>query len=54
MTPAKNCPYGADDCPKIEDIEKRAENHEKDISEIKKILYILIGMVAVNWGISLW
>ena len=56
-----DCPYGADSCPKIEELERRLEETEErikgqstDIKTMMKYLYIIVGMVAVNWGISLW
>lgn len=56
-----DCPYGADSCPKVEELERRLEETEErikeqttDIKTMMKYLYIIGGMVAVNWGISLW
>lgn len=56
-----DCPYGADSCPKIEELERRLEETEEhikeqsiDIKQLLKYVYVLIGMVAVNWGITLW
>lgn len=56
-----DCPYGADSCPKVEELERKLEETEErikeqstDIKTMMKYLYIIVGMVAVNWGISLW
>ena len=56
-----DCPYGADPCPKVEKLERRLEETEEhikeqsiDIKQLLKYVYVLIGMVAVNWGITLW
>lgn len=61
MNMSVDCPYGADSCPKVEELERRLEETEErikeqstDIKTMMKYLYIIAGMVAVNWGISLW
>lgn len=61
MNMSVDCPYGADSCPKVEELERRLEETEESIKEqstdikmMMRYLYIIVGMVAVNWGISLW
>lgn len=49
-----DCPYGAEQCPKIEDIKEDAEDNRRRIQNIERILYMIVGMIAINWGISLW
>lgn len=56
-----DCPYGANACPKIEEIEDRIEAAEQtareqsaDIKRLIQYVGILMGMVAINWGISIW
>lgn len=48
------CPYGADDCPKVEDLKSEVSNLRKELQTISHYLYMIIGMVAINWGITLW
>lgn len=49
-----SCPYGDKDCPKIHDLEERDKGQDSRIQNIERILYVIVGMIAVNWGISLW
>lgn len=55
------CPYGAENCPKLLELEARIDELESDIrtqsgdlKTISRYVYLLVGMVAINWGISLW
>lgn len=55
------CPYDDKECPKLMDMEEEIKNLKNDIEKvnsdiqtISRYLYLIIGMVAVNWGISLW
>lgn len=48
------CPYLDKDCPKIEDVQSQVRDQGKDIKTIFRYLYVIMGMVAVNWGITLW
>ena len=48
------CPYKDKDCPKIIDIGKVVENNQKRLSNVEQLLYIVMGMIAVNWGVTLW
>lgn len=48
------CPYLDKECPKVAEIEEKVSEQGKDIKTIYKYLYIIMGMVAVNWGFTLW
>ena len=48
------CPYKDKDCPKIIDIGKLVEDNQRRLSNVEKLLYIVMGMIAVNWGVTLW
>ena len=48
------CPYQDKDCPKVKELEDRDRGQDARIRNIERILYIIMGMVAVNWGFSLW
>lgn len=45
------CSYGADDCPKINDCYRDIRGLEEDMSSVKRILYIIVGIVVVELGI---
>ena len=49
-----SCPYQDKDCPKISELKGRDNGQDTQIRNIQRILYIIVGMVAVNWGFSLW
>ena len=48
------CPYKDKDCPKIIDIGKLVEDNQRRLSNVEKLLYIVMGMIAVNWGVTIW
>ena len=48
------CPYKDKDCPKIIDIGKLVEDNQRRLSNVEKLLYIVVGMIAINWGMALW
>lgn len=49
-----SCPYQDKDCPKVSELREQDKGQDDRISNIQRILYIIVGMVAVNWGFSLW
>lgn len=55
------CPYEDKECPKLVELEKDYKELRKefdslktDIQTLSRYLYLIIGMIAVNWGITLW
>ena len=48
------CPYKDKDCPKIIDIGKLVEDNQKRLSNVEKLLYLIMGMIAINYGVTLW
>ena len=48
------CPYKDKDCPKIIDIEKLVEDNQRRLSNVEKLLYLIMGMIAINYGVTLW
>lgn len=52
--PPKQCPYLDDNCPKIKQAYREINDLRKTIKEVQRYLYIIIGMIAVNWGLILW
>lgn len=49
-----SCPYNDKDCPKLEDLNDRAMMYEKRLANIERVLYIIIGMLAINSGLIIW
>lgn len=45
------CPYGASDCPKIEDINATMQAMEKRILRIEQLLYVICGILVAEFGI---
>ena len=48
------CPYQDKECPKIIDVGKLVEDNQRRLSNVEKLLYLIVGMIAVNWGVTLW
>ena len=48
------CPYKDKDCPKIIDIGKLVEDNQRRLSNVEKLLYLIVGMIAINYGVTLW
>ncbi len=48
------CPYLDKDCPKVKDVNNEIDNIKNDLKKINYYLYIIIGMIAVNWGVNIW
>jgi hypothetical protein len=51
MTVHADCPYGPDDCPKIEDLEVRVRKMEANMNKILYIMYFIAGITSVELGI---
>lgn len=47
------CPYGAQDCPKISDLKHEVDTIKESISSMAKTLYLIAGILMVNLGVSL-
>ena len=47
------CPYGASDCPKIEDIAERVTRDESVLQNMQRTLYIIVGLLMVELGVSI-
>ena len=48
------CPYKDKDCPKSIDIGKVVEDNQRRLSNVEKVLYVIMGMIAINYGVTLW
>ncbi len=50
MTPAHECPYGADECPKIHDLEETVKDVLKQMRQMNNYLMVIMGIIAVECG----
>jgi len=48
------CPYADKDCPKLENVASNVDENAKRLTNIERLVYIAIGMIAVNSGLILW
>ena len=48
------CPYNDKECPKLEEIKVDVKENEVKINRLENLLYIIIGMIAINSGLILW
>ncbi len=46
------CPYHAENCPKVEDMERRIEKMETGIERNTKMLYYIAGLIVMGFGIT--
>ena len=53
-SPVSVCPYEDKHCPKISDIAEDVESNETRLCKIERMLYILVGMIAINSGLLIW
>nr|DAR01792.1 MAG TPA: hypothetical protein [Caudoviricetes sp.] len=49
-----SCPYNDKECPKLEIVNEHVVNNEKRLANIERVLYVIIGMLAINSGLILW
>lgn len=55
MTPKEpSCPYLDKECPKLEDVRTLAETNQSQLTNVLKILYCIMGMICIEWGVSIW
>ncbi len=48
------CPYADKDCPKLESVNEIVNNNQKRLLNIERVLYIIVGMIAINSGLIIW
>ena len=48
------CPYADKDCPKLESVASVVDANSKRLLNIERLVYIALGMIAVNSGLILW
>ena len=50
--PASKCPYGAESCPKINELDARIDALEKNQIRLMRTVYYIAGIVSVTLGIT--
>ena len=48
------CPYADKECPKLEIVSDVVNDNQKRLLNIERVLYVIIGMIAINSGLILW
>ena len=48
------CPYQDKECPKIIDVGKLVEDNQRRLSNVETLLSLIMGMIAINYGVTLW
>lgn len=46
-----SCPYGAGTCPKLTDVEADVKTLERKLTEVTRLLYVMIGMLMIELGV---
>lgn len=47
------CPYQDRDCPKVSDLERTVMNNAGRLANVERLLYIVIGMLAIEMGVMI-
>lgn len=50
---SSECPYGAEHCPKMEDLECEVQSVKVSIANMSRTLYLIAGILTVNLGVTL-
>lgn len=50
--PTSKCPYGAESCPKINELDERIDALEKNQIRLMRTVYYIAGIVSVTLGIT--
>lgn len=46
------CPYGAEDCPKLKALYSDISALKAEVSDLKRAIYIMCGILLINGGLS--
>lgn len=52
MMVMNGCPYGAESCPKVNELEDRVTSMEKNQIRMMRLLYFIAGIVSVSLGVT--
>ena len=47
------CPYNDKSCPKVEDIAEQLDKIHSRLSNVERLIYIIVGLIAVEMGITI-
>lgn len=47
----KDCPYNAQNCPKIEDVKTDIDKISDKLENIQRLIYVLIGVILCEFGV---
>lgn len=50
---APTCPYGARECPKVQDLEGRVMRDEELLQQMSRTLYVIVGLLMVELGVTI-
>ena len=48
------CPYGANDCPKFDDVKRQLEMVSKALTTLNRIVYVMCGIIMAECGVMIW
>ena len=51
--PPPTCPYGARECPKVQDLEGRVMKDEELLQSMSRTLYVIVGLLMVELGVTI-
>lgn len=52
-TSPPTCPYGARECPKVQDLEERLVKDEEVLQSMSRTLYVIVGLLTVELGVMI-
>ena len=48
-----NCPFNAQNCPKVEDVKRDVDKIADKLDYITRLIYVLIGVVLCEFGVMI-
>ena len=48
------CPYGANDCPKFDDVKRQLEIVSKSLINLNRVVYVMCGIIMAEFGVMIW
>lgn len=49
----KDCPYNAQNCPKVEDVKTDIDKIIEKIENLQRLMYVLIGVILCEFGVMI-
>lgn len=53
IRPDDGCPYGDRMCPKVDDIAQGLKETRKAIHDMHRVLYIIVGILTIQLGVTI-